>query len=897
MADRKRRRDSTNLHSDDAPASSPAPSSLPPSSPAPFFSDLGYRDEDEEISNELADDVEEEEDDDGIDLFGSDMENDYREDSARDRYDLANIDDEDYETMDAAERAAVEQRLNRRDAEVLRREGRMADAFMDGIDDEVDNAIPTRRRHRRLYDADMGMNLDDENTAVPEMSLDDLRNMKHESLSDWIVQEAPRRTIKREFKDFLLTYVDEHGTSVYGERIKDMGESNRESLEVSYEHLSQSKTILAYFLANSPLNMLKLFDQVALEVTLIQFPEYERIHRDIHIRVADLPTVNTLRELRQIQLNCLVRVSGVVTRRTGVFPQLKWVKYNCGRCDQLLGPFYQDIHNEIKLQVCPHCGGKGPFNLNAQQTVYRNYQKLTLQESPGTVPPGRLPRHRDVICLWDLIDQCKPGEEIEVTGIYRNNFDASLSNKNGFPVFATIIEANYISKKEDLFASFRLTEDDQRQIVALSKDKRIGKRIMKSIAPSIYGHEDIKRAIALSLFSGVPKNVQGKHSIRGDINILMLGDPGTAKSQFLKYVEKTAHRAVFTTGQGASAVGLTASVHKDPITREWTLEGGALVLADRGVCMIDEFDKMNDSDRTSIHEAMEQQSISISKAGIVTTLQARCSIIAAANPIRGRYNAAIPFSQNVELTEPILSRFDILCVVKDTVDPDRDHTLATNVIASHIRSHPVFDADKDQVQSIEHDIDIIPQDLLRKYIMYARDKVRPKLQQIDEDKLARLYSEMRRESLASGSIPITVRHLESMIRMSEAHAKMHLREYVRSDDVDVAIQVTLDSFISAQKYSVMKSLRKRFAKYINSSRDNDELLLLVLENVASEKRKMYQFKHRMLPKEVQIDVEDLDSRARDLNIHDIQPFFKSQLLARNHYKVDISRGVIVKSFT
>ncbi|CAM0139684.1 MCM DNA helicase complex subunit [Umbelopsis sp. WA50703] len=896
MADRKRRRDSTNLHSDDAPASSPAPSSLPPSSPAPFFSDLGYRDEEEEVSNEIPEDVDEEEDDDGIDLFGSDMENDYREDSIRDRYDLTNIDDDDYDNMDAADRAAVEARLNRRDAEIMRREGRMADAFMDGIDDDAENPLPTRRRHRRLYEADMGMNLDDENIAVPEMSLDDLRNMKHASLSDWIVQEAPRRTIKREFKDFLLTYVDEHGTSVYGERIKDMGESNRESLEVSYEHLSQSKTILAYFLANTPLNMLKIFDQVALEVTLIQFPEYERIHRDIHIRITDLPTVNTLRELRQIQLNCLVRVSGVVTRRTGVFPQLKWVKYNCGRCDQLLGPYYQDIHNEIKLNVCPHCGGKGPFNLNAQQTVYRNYQKLTLQESPGTVPPGRLPRHRDIICLWDLIDQCKPGEEIEVTGIYRNNFDASLSTKNGFPVFATIIEANYVSKKEDLFASFRLTEDDQRQILTLAKDKHIGKRIMKSIAPSIYGHEDIKRGIALSLFGGVPKNVQGKHSIRGDINVLMLGDPGTAKSQFLKYVEKTAHRSVFTTGQGASAVGLTASVHKDPITREWTLEGGALVLADRGVCMIDEFDKMNDSDRTSIHEAMEQQSISISKAGIVTTLQARCSIIAAANPIRGRYNAAIPFSQNVELTEPILSRFDILCVVKDTVDPDRDHMLATNVIASHMRSHPAFDAGKDNVAAIEEDTDIIPQDLLRKYIMYARDKVRPKLQQVDEDKLARLYSEMRRESLASGSIPITVRHLESMIRMSEAHAKMHLREYVRSDDVDVAIQVTLDSFISAQKYSVMKSLRKRFARYINSSRDNDELLLHMLENVAMEKRKMYQFKYRMLPKEIQIDVEDLDSRARDLNIHDIQPFFKSYLLTKYHYKVDMSRGVIVKSY-
>jgi DNA replication licensing factor MCM2 len=228
--------------------------------------------------------------------------------------------------------------------------------------------------------------------------------------------------------------------------------------------------------------------------------------------------------------------------------------------------------------------------------------------------------------------------------------------KNGFPVFTTILEANHISKKEDLYAAFRLTEDDEKQIRALARDERIAKRIIKSIAPSIYGHENIKTAIALSLFGGVAKDVNRKHRLRGDINILLLGDPGTAKSQFLKYVEKTAHRAVYATGQGASAVGLTASVRKDPVTREWTLEGGALVLADKGVCLIDEFDKMNDADRTSIHEAMEQQSISISKAGIVTSLQARCAIVAAANPIRGRYNSSIPFQANVELTEPILSR-------------------------------------------------------------------------------------------------------------------------------------------------------------------------------------------------------------------------------------------------
>ena len=210
----------------------------------------------------------------------------------------------------------------------------------------------------------------------------------------------------------------------------------------------------------------------------------------------------------------------------------------------------------------------------------------------------------------------------------------------------------------------------------------------QSIAPSIYGHDNIKRAIALALFGGQEKHPSPAHRLRGDINVLLLGDPGTAKSQFLKYVEGCAHRAVYTTGKGASAVGLTAAVRMDPVTREWTLEGGALVLADRGVCLIDEFDKMNDGDRVSIHEAMEQQSISISKAGIVTSLQARCAVIAAANPVGGRYDAAKTFAENVELTEPILTRFDCLCVIRDVVDPVHDEALATFVVGSHAASHP-----------------------------------------------------------------------------------------------------------------------------------------------------------------------------------------------------------------
>merc|ERR1712088_944862 len=221
--------------------------------------------------------------------------------------------------------------------------------------------------------------------------------------------------------------------------------------------------------------------------------------------------------------------------------------------------------------------------------------------------------------------------------------------------------------------------------------------------------------------------------VRGDLNVLMCGDPGTAKSQFLKYLEKIAPRAVFTTGQGASAVGLTAYVQRSPMTQEWTLEAGALVLADKGVCLIDEFDKMNDSDRTSIHEAMEQQTISISKAGIVTQLQARCSVIAAANPIGGRYDPSMTFSENVDLTEPILSRFDILCVVRDTVDPVADEHLARFVVSSHVKNHPrATAADAENMKKTEEQlaassglagVEKIPQQLLRKYILYARERV------------------------------------------------------------------------------------------------------------------------------------------------------------------------------
>ena len=433
---------------------------------------------------------------------------------------------------------------------------------------------------------------------------------------------------------------------------------------------------------------------------------------------------------------------------------------------------------------------------------------------------GRLPRSKDAILTGDLCDICKPGDEIELTGVYSNSYDSSLNTKNGFPIFATVIIANHIAKSDLKGQADAMTDDDKKAIIELSKDERIGERIIASVAPSVYGHEDIKRALALSLFGGVSKNPQEKHKVRGDINVLLCGDPGTAKSQFLKYVQNLAPRSVFSTGQGASAVGLTAYVQRSQMTKEWTLEAGALVLADKGVCLIDEFDKMNDQDRTSIHEAMEQQTISISKAGIVTSLKARCAVVAAANPFGGRYDPSMTFSENVDLTEPILSRFDILCVVRDTVDPVADEHLARFVVASHMKNHPrATAADAENMKKTEEQlaassnlagVEKIPQELLKKYVIYARQKFHPKLHQMDQEKVAKMYSELRRESMATGSIPITVRHIESMIRMAEAHAKMHLREFVSEDDVNMAMRVMLESFIDTQKYSVMKNMKRNF---------------------------------------------------------------------------------------
>lgn len=389
----------------------------------------------------------------------------------------------------------------------------------------------------------------------------------------------------------------------------------------------------------------------------------------------------------------------------------------------------------------------------------------------------------------------------------------------------------------------------------------------------------------------------------------------------MKYAQKTAQRSIYSNGKGASAVGLTAAVHKDPITREWTLEGGALVLADRGICLIDEFDKMNDQDRVSIHEAMEQQSISISKAGIITQLQARCAVIAAANPIGGKYDLRLPFRQNVLLEDPIISRFDCLCVVRDVVNHEVDTKLTKFLLNVHLRSHPddtdradevatayeatkneeAMDMDEEPPSATVEDPDLIPQDLLRKYIIYAKTCAAANLfdpstqngkDELEEYILA-VYQELRRESCTFDGVSITVRHLESMLRMSEAHARMHLRERVTFEDTDFAVRMMVETFIQTQKFSVQRGLRRKLQKYLNCGKPTDAVMVKTLEEMIQNVVEDFRLKGRAVPNVVSVSRRDIERKAKNLDI-DVESFLKGQVFQGSGLKYDEQTHVVFK---
>jgi DNA replication licensing factor MCM3 len=543
------------------------------------------------------------------------------------------------------------------------------------------------------------------------------------------------------------------------------------------------------------------------------------------------------RTLGSNQLNHMVSLEGIVTKTSLVRPKVvKSVHYN-----ENLRKFhfreYQDATmttGAASSSVYPTDDGEGnPLVTEYGYCVYRDHQTISIQEMPERAPAGQLPRSVDVIMDDDLVDRVKPGDRVQLVGIYR-----SLGNRNagaGSSTFRTLILANNVillsSKSGGGIAQVNITDTDIRNINKIAKNKRVFEMLSQSLAPSIYGHDYIKKAILLLLLGGQEKNLANGTHLRGDINILMVGDPSTAKSQLLRFVLNTAPLAIATTGRGSSGVGLTAAVTQDKETGERRLEAGAMVLADRGVVCIDEFDKMSDVDRVAIHEVMEQQTVTIAKAGIHTSLNARCSVIAAANPIFGQYDIHKDPHRNIALPDSLLSRFDLLFVVTDDIEDARDRQISEHVLRMHRYRQPGteegapvredgaqllgvgLETDDDSSRPTEvyekfnpmlhsgvtitvgrgasRRTEVLSIPFIKKYIQYAK-REKPILTKGAADHIVSVYSALRNDELDSGTrrtSPITARTLETLIRLSTAHAKARLSKRVEKKDADIAEQI------------------------------------------------------------------------------------------------------------
>lgn len=464
--------------------------------------------------------------------------------------------------------------------------------------------------------------------------------------------------------------------------------------------------------------------------------------------------------------------------------------------------------------------------------TYRDHQTVSIQEMPERAPAGQLPRGVDVILDDDLVDKVKPGDRIQLVGIFR-----TLGNRNtnhNSALFKAIILANNVvllsSKSGGGVATATITDTDIRNINKVAKKKNLLDLLSQSLAPSIYGHDYIKKAILLMLLGGMEKNLENGTHLRGDINILMVGDPSTAKSQLLRFVLNTAPLAIATTGRGSSGVGLTAAVTSDKETGERRLEAGAMVMADRGVVCIDEFDKMSDNDRVAIHEVMEQQTVTIAKAGIHTSLNARCSVVAAANPLYGQYDPHKDPHKNIALPDSLLSRFDLLFVVTDDIEDTRDRQVSEHVLRMHRYRQPgteegapvreqasqflgVSAADTQNTSQKQTDVfekfdamlhagvthtsgrgsnkkpEILSIPFMKKYIQYAKTRIKPVLTQEASDRISDIYVGLRNDEMEGNqrrTSPLTVRTLETIIRLATAHAKSRLSNCVEERDAAAA---------------------------------------------------------------------------------------------------------------
>lgn len=580
-------------------------------------------------------------------------------------------------------------------------------------------------------------------------------------------------------KEFLTRFKDKFGSYKYVEQIDEMMPKSAKFIIVDYNDLVVEPEIEIIF-STDPDRILNAFSRAIKEALQTRFPDYaEKIKDEVRVRLVNYPLQRSLRQINAETIGNITSVSGMVVRASEVKPLAKELVFVCP--DEHQTKVIQLKGMDVKIPIIcdnPSCKHRD-FELKPEASKFIDFQILRLQELPEDLPPGQLPHYIDVTIRQDLVDNARPGDRIILTGIVRVEQESIAGITRGHSgLYRLRIEGNNIeflggrgSKTSRKIEREEISPEDEKMIKTLSQSPNVYQRLIDSFAPHIQGQSLIKEAILLLIVGSTQRLLGDGSKIRGDINVFLVGDPGTAKSEMLKFCARIAPRGLYTSGRGSTAAGLTAAVVRDK-TGIMMLEAGAVVLGDQGLVCIDEFDKMKPEDRSALHEVMEQQSASIAKGGIVATLNARTSILAAANPMYGKYDPFKNITENVNLPIPLLTRFDLIFVVRDIPGREKDEKIARHIIELHTPQG----TDKRSV------IDV---DTLTKYLSYAK-RSSPDLTKEAEEKILEYYLQMRNVE-SEEMITVTPRQLEGIIRLSTARARLLMKDKVEEEDAERAI--------------------------------------------------------------------------------------------------------------
>ncbi len=525
----------------------------------------------------------------------------------------------------------------------------------------------------------------------------------------------------------------------------------------------------------------------------------------LQFRVDNLPDTQKIliRKIRANHLGKYTAIEGLVKKVTEVRPKLQVAVFQCQKCGAIIKiDQEEDILKEPSecYEDQGGCGRISSFKLLTDLSTFIDSQKIEIQENPEGLRGGAQPERISAYLEDDLVGMLAPGDRVIVNGILH-----SQQRRRGplrLTSFNKVVDAYSTERQELAFEEVEVTPEDEEEILKISKDPDIYNKMRQSIAPTIYGMNVEKEALVLVLFSGLSKKMPDGTYIRGDIHVLLVGDPGTAKSQILTYMSKLAPRSIYASGKASSAAGLTAAAVRDEFGEgRWTLEAGALVLADMGIACIDEIDKMEETDRSSMHQAMEQQEISVAKAGINATLKARCAILAAANPKLGRFDEFIPMHEQINMPPALLSRFDLIFSIIDKPNRETDTALATHILRTHkagevseniLRSKKSKHTKEEQDGLMKNIMPIFTPEFVRKYVAYAKRNVFPVMTDDASEVLKNYYVDFR--SASEDSVPFTPRQLEAFVRLSEASARVRLSEEVTVKDAERAISI-IDQYL------------------------------------------------------------------------------------------------------